>query len=177
MQLPASHSNSCPQLPRAPGRKHLLFKVPEAFGWTAQKLHVIFLMEPTPSIASPIHSLFALLQALTKNRINDTTHQFRKLFHLCFSINKSKAIGSLKERPGINWRLCISPLQVFLPLQSKWGSSWKRTITWLGSASIPYSSHPTQVLLSVYEGQESSQPRFFKSKEIRLWKTVAMILD
>ena len=121
MQLPASHSNSCPQLPRAPGRKHLLFKVPEAFGWTAQNLHVIFFMEPTPSIASPIHSL----SALTKNRINDTTHQFRKLFHLCFSINKSKAIGSLKERLGINWRRCLSPLHVFLPLPSKQVSSWK----------------------------------------------------
>lgn len=150
MQLPASHSNSCPQLPRAPERKHLLLQVPKAFGQTAQKLHVIFLTEPTLSIASQIHSLSALLHALTKNRINDTTHQLRKLFHLCFSIKKSKAIGSLKERPAINWRHCLPPLQVFLPLQRKWDSSWKITITALVSASTLYSSHQTQVSLSVY---------------------------
>lgn len=68
-----------------------------------QQLQLIFLKELIPSTA--IHSLFVLLQALTKNRIKDTTHQFRKLFHLFFRINKSKAIGSLKERPAVSWRL------------------------------------------------------------------------
>jgi len=72
--------------------------VPEAFSWIIQQLWVILLTELAPSIVNQIHSISVLLQGLTRKRINDTTHQFKKLFHLCFSINKSKAIGSLKRR-------------------------------------------------------------------------------
>lgn len=132
-------------------------------------------MEPALSIASPIHP-FVLLQVLTKNRINDTTHQFKKLFHFCFSISKSKAIGSLKERPSINQRLFLPHCRIFCPRANEALAGSKPSLCW-GLLLLHIPNIQLRSYLQCIRTWKSSQTKLFKSKEIRLWKPVTVILD
>lgn len=133
MPPPASHSNSCPPPPRAPGRKQLLVKAPAAPADFPKGTH--------PFYCNP----FLLCVAAGTHQKQDQGHHtpVQETFPPLLQDQQVKGNRKPERETSCQLETLRAPL---LPLQKQ------RTTTSLASASTPHSSHPAQVLLILMPG-------------------------